>query len=232
MSYTPPASKDPRQRDSSALRVARSLRQLVLSGEIEPGTRLSQARVAAVHDVSRIPVRDAFQMLAAEGLLDLAAPHAVVHPLSVEELQELYELREAVEPLATRLGVNNVGRAELSQMEDLAKQMEGESSPAAWIEMNAQFHGLVYRRAPRPRMIQLTDQLSRLTDRYLHLHLSVIGDTEHLHDEHRQIFEAVSRGDAESAAELTRLHLATSHKFILRYFLDSEGGSGDGDESK
>lgn len=52
-----------------------------------------------VHDVSRIPVSDAFQMLAAEGLVDLAAPHAVVHRLSVEELQELYELREAVEPL-------------------------------------------------------------------------------------------------------------------------------------
>ena len=71
-------------------------------------------------------------------------------------------------------------------------------------------------------MIQLTEQLRRLTDRYLYLHVGVFGDMGHLHEEHRQIYEAVSRGDAIAAADLTRKHLATSHEFILRFLLDSE----------
>jgi DNA-binding GntR family transcriptional regulator len=68
-------------------------------------------------------------------------------------------------------------------------------------------------------MVELTEQLRRLTDRYVYLHLEVIGDVEHLHEEHRQILAAVHRGDAREVADLTRVHLETSHDFILRYLL-------------
>jgi DNA-binding GntR family transcriptional regulator len=74
-------------------------------------------------------------------------------------------------------------------------------------------------------MIQITEQLRQLTDRYLYLHVGVFGDMGHLHDEHRGIYEAVRRGDANAAADLTRAHLVTSHEFILRFMLDSEHSS-------
>jgi DNA-binding GntR family transcriptional regulator len=74
--------------------------------------------------------------------------------------------------------------------------------------------------------------LRRLTDRYLYLHVGVFGDMGHLHEEHRQIYEAVSRGDAIAAADLTRKHLATSHDFILRFLLDSELASHELDEPR
>ena len=75
---------------------------------------LSQAAIAAEYGVSRIPVRDALQVLATDGFVELRGTTAVVTPLSVDALQELYELRGAVEPLATRYGVSGVGRAELN----------------------------------------------------------------------------------------------------------------------
>ena len=68
-------------------------------------------------------------------------------------------------------------------------------------------------------MVELTEQLRRLTDRYVYLHLEVIGNVDHLHEEHRQILAAVHRGDAREVADLTRVHLETSHDFILRYLL-------------
>ena len=71
-------------------------------------------------------------------------------------------------------------------------------------------------------MIELTEHLRRLTDRYLYLHVGVIGKVDHLHDEHRKILDAVRAGDAGGAAELTRMHLVTSHEFILRYLLEHE----------
>jgi DNA-binding GntR family transcriptional regulator len=210
--------------ESAGSRVARGLRDRLRTGAIPPGTVLSQSDIAAEYGVSRIPVRDALHVLSTEGLVDLAVTGAVVTGLSIPELQELYELREAVEPVVTAIAVPNVGRAETAQMAALAERMEsGEMTPGGWLEANARFHALVYERADRPRMVALTEQLRRLTDRYVYLHLDVIGDVEHLHEEHRQILAAVRRGDPREVAELTRLHLATSHDFILRYLLHTAG---------
>ncbi|MGY1622294.1 GntR family transcriptional regulator [Geodermatophilus sp. SYSU D00965] len=206
--------------ESAGSRVARGLRDRLRTGAIPPGTVLSQSDIAAEYGVSRIPVRDALHVLSTEGLVDLAVTGAVVTGLSIPELQELYELREAVEPVVTAIAVPNVGRAEVARMAALAERMEsGEMTPGEWLEANARFHALVYERADRPRMVALTEQLRRLTDRYVYLHLDVIGDVEHLHEEHRQILAAVRRGDPREVAELTRLHLETSHDFILRYLL-------------
>jgi DNA-binding GntR family transcriptional regulator len=206
--------------ESAGSRVAQGLRDRLRTGALAPGSVLSQSDIAAEYGVSRIPVRDALHILSTEGLVELGVTGAVVTGLSIPELQELYEMREALEPVVTAIAVPNVGRAEIARMAALAERMETEGiSPADWLEANARFHALVYERADRPRMVALTEQLRRLTDRYVYLHLEVIGDVEHLHEEHRRILDAVRRGDPREVAELTRLHLATSHDFILRYLL-------------
>ncbi len=214
--------------ESAGARVARGLRDRLRTGALSPGTLLSQSDIAAEYGVSRIPVRDALHILSTEGLVTLGVAGAVVTGLSIPELQELYEMREAVEPVVTAIAVPNVGRAEVAQMAALAERMETEGTkPADWLEANARFHALVYERADRPRMVALTEQLRRLTDRYVYLHLDVIGDVEHLHEEHRRILAAVRRGDPREVAELTRVHLETSHHFILRYLLRT-AVAGDG----
>jgi DNA-binding GntR family transcriptional regulator len=97
--------------------VVEQLREQLLTGALPPGTRLAQGELAATFGVSRMPIRQALQTLASEGLVELVTgATAVVTPMSIPELQELYEIREALEPLATRLAVPNVGRAELLQM--------------------------------------------------------------------------------------------------------------------
>jgi len=210
--------------ESAGSRVAQGLRDRLRTGALAPGTVLSQAEIAAEYGVSRIPVRDALHILSTEGLVDLGVSGAVVTGLSIAELQELYEMREAIEPVVTAIAVPNVGRAETTQMSALLDRMETDGIGAAeWLEANAAFHALIYTRADRPRMVELTEQLRRLTDRYVYLHLEVIGDVEHLHEEHRQILAAVRHGDPREVAELTRLHLETSHDFILRYLLRTSG---------
>ena len=216
--------------ESAGTRVASGLRERLRTGVLPPGTVLSQAEIAAEYGVSRIPVRDALHVLAAEGLVELRVSGAVVTGLSIRELQELYEMREAIEPVVTGIAVPNVGRAETTRMAALLDRMETRGiSAAEWLEANTQFHALVYTRADRPRMVELTEQLRRLTDRYVYLHLEVIGDVEHLHEEHRRILSAVQGGDAGEVAELTRVHLATSHEFILRYLLRTAAGDDPAD---
>jgi DNA-binding GntR family transcriptional regulator len=209
--------------ETAAERVASQLREEILHAEIPPGFRLSQQGIAARFGVSRIPVRDALQILAGEGLVNpVSNATATVTGMSVAELQELYELREAVEPLATRIAVPNVGRADLLTMRKQLEIMEEHADTRAWLVANADFHAAVYKRANRPRMIELVERLRGLTDRYLYVHLEVIGQTEHLVSEHLDILSAVESGDAALAAQLVREHLATSHDFILGYLLANQ----------
>lgn len=203
-----------------------TLRARIITGDLPGGTRLNQAELADELGVSRIPVRDALQALAAEGFVTLGGrAGATVTELSVADLQELYELREAVEPVAARLGTPNLGRAQLLRMQSHQADMETATDDLAWLEANTAFHGVLYERLGRPRMVRLVENLRRQTDRYLRLHLAVIGNTEHLHAEHRRILDAASRGDAPAAEALTRAHLETSHEFILRYLLELGVGS-------
>ena len=207
---------------NAAGRVATQLRLEILHGGIAPGSRLSQLRLAERFGVSRIPVRDALQILAGEGLVHpMSNATAVVTGMSVPELQELYELREAIEPMATQIAVPNVGRADLLTMRKHLVIMEQNVDARTWLTANADFHAAVYKRASRPRTIELVEQLRRLTDRYMYVHLEVIGQTEHLHAEHLGILAAVESGDAALAARLTREHLATSHDYILGYLLEN-----------
>jgi DNA-binding GntR family transcriptional regulator len=207
---------------SEASRVAEALRQRLLTGDLPPGTRLSQSKLAGEYGVSRIPVRDALQLLATEGFLEIGPSAALVRGQSIAELQELYDLRLAVEPMLTRFAVPNVGLAEVTRMAALEAEMEAGPEPRRWLAANADFHAQVYTRGNRPRMIELTGQLRRLIDRYLHLHVGMFGDMAPLHAEHRAIVDAVRDGDADLAAELTRQHLANSHRLLLGYLLEHQ----------
>jgi DNA-binding GntR family transcriptional regulator len=208
---------------SASARVADSLRERVSSGELSPGSALSQTGVAEEYGVSRIPVRDALQQLAGEGLVELRGSTAVVTRLSIDDLQELYEMREAMEPVATRLAVPRIGRASIARMSKLLGVMDDPTiGPGTWLETNAAFHAEVYTLAGRPRMIALVEQLRRLADRYIYFHLDVIGKAGHLQEEHRRIHDAVKAQDARAAAELTRAHLASTHAVVLDYLLAQE----------
>jgi DNA-binding GntR family transcriptional regulator len=206
---------------SAAARIAATLRSEILHGDIAPGSKLAQVGLAERFGVSRIPVRDALATLTGEGLVQpLSNATAVVTRMSVDELQELYDLREVIEPMATQIAVPNLGRADVLFMRKQLAIMADRPDPRTWLAANTAFHAAVYRRANRPRTVELIEQLRRLTDRYVYLHLDVIGHTARMHTEHADILAAVERGDAASTARLTREHLATAHDHILAYLVE------------
>lgn len=213
---------------SVGIAVLNQLRHALLVGEIAPGSKLSQSGIAKQFGVSRIPVRDAIQQLVGEGLVQIVDGTPRAPSLSILELQEIHEMRASIEPFLAQIAAPNVGRAEVIQMTGHLAAMNDATTTSEWLDANNAFHGTIYRCASRPRMIAHVDQLRKLTDRYLHLHLTVIGDSEHLHDEHAAILEAAKNGNGAELRELTLAHLETSHEFIVRYLLthvaDSEGG--------
>ena len=214
--------------ENAAARIASQLRGEIMHGDIAPGSKLGQVGLAVRFGVSRIPVRDALATLAGDGLVEPQAnATAVVTRMSVEELQELYDLREAIEPMATRLALPNVGRADILYMRKQLAIMTETTDPRTWLAANTEFHAMVYRRSNRPQTIELIEKLRRQTDRYIYLLLEAIGKTEHLEAEHQHILAAVERGDGPLLARLTRDHLSAAHDNILTYLLENPSAVDD-----
>src|SRR5690242_10296014 len=190
--------------ESSAARIASQLRTEILHADVAPGSKLAQVALAERFGVSRIPVRDALAILAGEGLVQpLSNATAIVTRMSIEELQELYDLRLLIEPRTTEIAVPNVGRADILNMRKQMAVMAAPTDARMWLAANTEFHAAVYRRASRPRTIELIEQLRRLTDRYVFMHLQEIGAAGHFGSEHEEILAAVESRDAAGTARLT-----------------------------
>ena len=144
--------------ESAAARIASQLRVEILHGDLAPGSKLAQVGLAERFGVSRIPVRDALATLAGEGLIQpLSNATAVVTRMSVEELQELYDLRELIEPRTTEIAVPNVGRADVLYMRKQLAIMSEPVDARTWLAANTEFHAAVYRRTNRPRAVELIE---------------------------------------------------------------------------
>lgn len=192
------------------------IRQRILSGELAAGVRLSQSHLAAELGMSRIPVRDALHGLAAEGLVELRPnASATVTSLSTADLEELYELRSAVEPQLCEMATPLLGAQDLAAMEHELDRMDATFDPGEWLDANNAFHAVIYRRAPRPRMIEIVDRIRQLTDRYsriVHEH-----NEESARSEHLLILEAARNGEAARLASLIRAHLASGYEAMLTF---------------
>ena len=191
--------------------VLRTLRTALLEGEIKPGERIRQEEVARQCGTSRIPVREALKQLQTEGLVTLTshvgARAALLDPA---ELHEVYLLREVLEPFAMTLSVPRLDRSTHAQLRDCAAEMEDVAdadTPAAWIELDKQFHLLSYSAAGLPRLAQLIESLWDSTQQYRRAYVRLPERLAVAHNEHSALVEAIARRDADDAAQLSLFHI-------------------------
>jgi DNA-binding GntR family transcriptional regulator len=143
---------------TSAVRVHRELREAILEGELAPGRRLKAEELADQLRTSRTPVREAFALLAREGLVELQPRRgASVRTFDPADLLDLYEVRQLIEPYAARRAATRLGDAELTRLEDLcrtAEQLGGVDEPSVseQISLNEEFHMIVIEGAASPRL--------------------------------------------------------------------------------
>ncbi|RIH76885.1 HTH-type transcriptional repressor RspR [Calidithermus terrae] len=198
--------------------VARQLRERILSGHYPGGTALRQEELAEELGVSRMPVREALRQLAGEGLL-LLYPHrgAVVAELSVAELEEIYEMRAVLEPLALRLAIPRLGKAQLGEAEDALDAAELERDGRRLSELNWRFHAALYRPAGRPRLLSTVETLHLNVDRYMRMILTVVHHREQSDREHRALLEACRAREAERACALLERHVVEAGQRLVRF---------------
>src|SRR3954453_21872928 len=103
--------------------VCEELRDRIIAGRLQPGHRLVERDLATEFGVSRVPVREAIRILVGEGFVEALSPRRiVVKELSRRDVEELFDVREALEVLATRLAAQQADRTGLRELERLVEQ--------------------------------------------------------------------------------------------------------------
>lgn len=199
---------------------ADALRDALLQGRWPAGAPLRQEALATELGVSRIPLREALRQLEAEGLVTLL-PHrgAVVAPLPVEEVLELFELRALIESDLARRAVTCLTAADDRTMREYAAAFERAltaGDPGAWGEANRRFHFALYAAAGRPRTLETVARLHAQSDRFQRLQLTLTRGTSRAVREHRAIAAAARARDAARAAKLTREHILEAGRALAR----------------
>lgn len=211
-----PPSRSEAVMPTRASAVAERLRAMIRSGELAPGTHLRQAHLAADFGVSTTPVREAFVALAREGLVRQDAHRGVVvFSPSIDELNELYEIRLALEPLATELAATQIGDAELAALARILAQMQT-ARPDRFVELNAEFHVRIYGAARRPRLREMIEEVREPAAHYVNLNVDVY-DARYRADvdaEHDAILDALRAHAPKRAAKAMREHLQHSARHV------------------
>lgn len=191
-----------------------TVRRAILNGDLVGGTRLVQAELAATLEVSTTPVREALRDLASEGLIRFD-PHrgAVVHELSSQEVHDIYEIRELLEPLAMRQAVPAVTEELLQRLRQLHRRMVNEPHSAEWVEFNRTFHMAIYESAASPRLASIIGSLQNASVMYIGASLSVLPGLRHdAIEDHGAILAALEARDVDAAVEAILRHLTVSMK--------------------
>lgn len=191
-------------------RVTERIRELILSGELAPGSRIRQEELAARFGTSRIPVREALRRLESEGLVILVPnASAWVAKLDLRECIEVYKIRERVEPLALSEAVPRMSDEEIAALEELVAQMERAQGTEEFLRLDRQFHLASYRAAGMQQLFGMVERFWNTTQHYRRAFTNLLGKEGSwiIHSEHRLMVDALRRRDAEGAAHVLFEHI-------------------------
>jgi DNA-binding GntR family transcriptional regulator len=198
-----------------------ALREKILRGDYPEGSQLRQDAVATDLGVSRIPVREALRQLEAEGLVQFS-PHcgAVVSSLSLEEIEELFELRGFLESQVIRMAIPRLTAEDLDRADAILDAYEAafkRNDIAEWGALNWRFHSTLLSAANRPLTLGVLNTLHNQSDRYMRMQLALTHWEDRASGEHRAIAAAARARDADGASALLHEHVVSAGRALIEF---------------
>lgn len=205
-------------RSTTAIDVARVLKQRILAGHYAEDQFIRQELIAQELGVSRIPVREALAQLEAEGLVVREKYRgALVPKLSVTEIEEIYALRLMIEPYLLRAAIAQIGAEQIEHLKAIVDRSRETQDMTTWAGLNMEFHRTLYEAAGKPLSLQLLDNLLMRADRYLKMQRFLSTQTQAESDaEHQRILDAVITGDADAAVDALCSHIRWNATDVTR----------------
>ena len=201
-------------------RVAATLRDAILSGKYAPGERFRQDELADHLGASRVPVREALRTLEAEGLVTIVPnTGAWVSTLSVADCEEMYWMRERLEPLLLRLSAPNLTDDVIDHLTSLAHEMQATDDVERFLALDREFHLTSLQAADTTVLGDTVIRLWNRTQRYRREAtrlLSLEGDGA-VHHDHHLLVGALRRRDVDEAEHVLTRHIRRSRLELVRH---------------
>ena len=201
-----------------AARAYARIRASLLDGEFAPGDAVFENRLKERLGMSRTPIREALQALAAEGLLETVPARGWFVPRrSVDDLHEMFELREALEGMAARGAARRATDAEIAALAALCDGYERAGDWREWAAKGTEFHARIAAAARNARLVAMLDQLRAqiVVTRRSELR-GVRGRGDEAAREHRAILAAIAARDPDAAEREARVHVRRSREASFR----------------
>jgi DNA-binding GntR family transcriptional regulator len=193
----------------------RRLRELILDGTYPPGSRLTEMEAAATLAMSRTPVREALQALAADGLVRPTGRGVVVMAMAEHDLREAYQVRAALEALTAELAAQRQRTGHLAPADLAALRQDAKAAAEATaagrldeaVRHNRRFHRRIAELAGNTIALATLDRLwDQIQVSTMHS-LVPAARTAHVADQHEQLLAAIVAGRAQDAARCARRHV-------------------------
>ena len=191
-----------------AFALAERLRADINEGHWPPGAALRQEDLAERYGASRIPVREALNVLGADGLLTIEPNRgAYVARLTAAEVDEIFDLRVMLESAALAAALPGHTAKTVLRLESAQAELELEDTRRGWIEGDRAFHDALYGPSGRDRTLGLVRALRMQVERYGLPLLAPGTRRNEWAKEHRALIEAVRAKNKERAIEMLTRHL-------------------------
>ena len=200
--------------------VFKTLRQAILRGELKPGERLMEIKLANKLGVSRTPIREAIRKLELEGLV-LMIPRrgAEVAEITEKSLNDVLEVRMALENLSIENACARMTEEQLDELWKAARNFEDTMSEGNLVrlaEADVAFHEVIYKSSDNRRLNQVLNNLREQIYRYRVEYLKDEETRNLLVKEHEEIYEAIKNRDLKKAQEITYQHIENQREAIIR----------------
>lgn len=210
-----------RTRDGDAgARIADGIRSAIIAGAYPPGARIRQEDVAAEFGASRVPVREAIRQLEYEGLVTVVANSgAWVSRLTLAECEEVYQMRERLEPLLLRYSAPGLDDDHLTRLADLAQSISdaGEDTET-FLALDREFHLASYAAADTSQLDGLILKLWNTTAPYRRAYVAGwTPDARRIaYEEHHLMVAALRDGDVEEAERVLTAHIRRTRRQLAK----------------
>lgn len=193
-----------------------SIKESILSGELEPGARLQEVRMAKLLGVSAAPVREAFRMLQAEGLIRID-PYkgAVVQKYSKDEMLDVIQCRIALETMALRIAYERLGTRLVERIGKGLKASAESEGVSDMVYVNNTLHQIWIQGCKNIKLIAFMDQLNDVVLREMNFSAIDERRSREIVAEHSAIYEALRSDDIELAVVKLSKHIQNGYMYSL-----------------
>lgn len=202
------------------------LKRKILTGEIAADTRLMEIKLAELMNVSRTPIRDAIRQLSHDGLVTIEPRKgAYVSKISIKDMVDVFEVREALEGLAAYLAAQRITEEKKAELEELTREYERavlNGDKEALVHYDEKFHSCIVECSNNEVLKEMLEHIRELSMRFRYIYYGDFSHYEKMPAEHLRIMNAICSGNSVQARKEADKHVKALKEFIVEIELKQD----------